>query len=68
MNPDDRMVLNPEGGRATRSAPRAAGSAAGADRVVTALLDNSKPDVAFFLDAIEEIGKWSRVIRAAGLK
>jgi len=54
MVADDRMVLNPEGELATRSAPRAAGHSAGADAVVIGLLDNSKPNVAYFLDAIEE--------------
>src|SRR5262245_15279932 len=47
-------VLNPQGGLETKAAPRAADVTGDAHRVVIGLIDNRKPNVAYFLDAIEE--------------
>src|SRR5262249_52811396 len=54
MDTQDRRVLNPEGAREAQAAPRFTAGAGGAQWVVIGLIDNSKPNVAYFLDAIEE--------------
>lgn len=60
MDADKRAVLNPEGEPEARRVAAPSGGA-GAGRVPTiGLLDNSKPNVGYFLDGIEE------AIRAPG--
>ena len=55
METNDRRVLNPEGELQAQDARQAAGGGAGNERTtVFGLIDNSKPNVAFFLDAMEE--------------
>ena len=61
MDSNDRRVLNPEGALEPRSARKAARGGPGERAAVIGLIDNSKPNVAFFLDAIEE------AIRGLGL-
>ena len=53
MDEHGSAVLNPQGGLAAHSAPRATRSGGG-ESVVIGLIDNIKPNVAYFLDAIEE--------------
>ena len=55
MDSNDRRVLNPEGELEPRSVRKgASGGPAGERAAVIGLIDNSKPNVAFFLDAIEQ--------------
>src|SRR5262245_19400978 len=51
MDEQGSAVLNPQGRLEAKAAPRAAVAAGGAHRVVIGLIDNSKPNVAYFLDA-----------------
>ena len=54
MDSQNRRLVNPQGGLAAQNGARSARRAGGAHRIVIGLIDNSKPNVAYFLDAVEE--------------
>lgn len=54
MDRSTRQILNPIGEKQTRQRPDAAVKGKGRERPVIGLLNNSKPNVSFFLEAVEK--------------